>query len=79
MKVTYDPNNNIAYIRFRSKAKEIETLQISEEINIDIAADGCIFGIELLNARKQLFEPDNGGLSLVNVATGEAKELSFTF
>ncbi|MGB7295877.1 MAG: DUF2283 domain-containing protein, partial [Candidatus Aminicenantales bacterium] len=53
MDITYDPRYNIAYIRFRQKSKGVETRQISSEINIDIAPDGKIYGIELLNAKEQ--------------------------
>lgn len=54
MKLTYDLELNIGYIQFREKGVEIETLRISDELNIDIAPDGTIYGIELLNAREQL-------------------------
>ena len=52
MKVTYDPRYNIAYIELRDKTEEVESLRISDELTIDLAPDGRIFGIELLNANE---------------------------
>lgn len=71
MKFTYDPRYNIAYIRFREKSGEVETLRISEELLVDIAPDGKIYGIELLNANEQLKRDDGLGLVVINEATGE--------
>jgi uncharacterized protein YuzE len=54
MKLTYDPRYNIAYIRFHEKTAQVQTIRISDELNIDIAPDGTVYGIELLNANEQL-------------------------
>ena len=54
MKLSYDPKHNIAYIRLRERQGEIETLRISDELNVDMAPDGTVYGIELLNANEQL-------------------------
>lgn len=54
MKIIYDPKYNIAYIQLREKIKDVETLKISDEVNIDLTPDGKIYGIELLNANDQL-------------------------
>jgi uncharacterized protein YuzE len=75
MKFTYDPRYNIAYIRFHEKTTEVETIRISEELAVDLAPDGTIYGIELLNANEQLKRDDMGKLLVVNEATGEQKEL----
>ena len=61
MKLSYDPKANVAYLRFHEKQGAVTTLRISDEVNIDIAPDGTIYGIELLNANAQLGE-DNGQL-----------------
>lgn len=76
MKLTYDPRHNIAYIRLREKTAEVETIQVSDEINIDLAPDGTVYGIELLNANAQLREGDNGRLVVVNESNGEQREIS---
>ncbi|MBF0563958.1 MAG: DUF2283 domain-containing protein [Nitrospirae bacterium] len=75
MKITYDPRYNIAYLRLQKKVTEVETIKISDEINIDIAPDGTIYGIELLNANEQIGKEDKGNLLVVNEATGEETEI----
>jgi len=52
MKITYDPQQNVAYIRFREKRAEVETLRINDDLNIDLSPDGTVYGIELLNANE---------------------------
>ena len=75
MELTYDPRYNIAYIRFRKKGAGVETIRISDELNIDLAPDGSVYGIELLNADEQLQREDMGRLLVVNEATGEQTEV----
>ncbi|MCR4321130.1 MAG: DUF2283 domain-containing protein [Candidatus Brocadiaceae bacterium] len=60
MRFTYDPRYNIAYIRFHEKSTEVETIRISDELNIDMAPDGTIYGIELLNIERDLFYGHDG-------------------
>jgi len=74
MKLTYDPALNIAYIRLRKKSGKVKTVQVSDELNVDLAADGTIYGIELLNANVQLAR--GKGLVLENVMTGRSRTLS---
>ena len=74
MKLTYDPKHNIAYFRLHEKEKEVETIQISDELNIDVAPDGTIYGIELLNANEQLRAEDGG--KLVVERAGKRQEIS---
>jgi len=68
MKLTYDPRYNIAYLRLREKAADVETLHISESLNVDIGPDGTVYGIELLNANEQLLDADEPALEVVNEA-----------
>jgi uncharacterized protein YuzE len=70
VKITYDPRYNIAYLRFREKLEDVETIRLSEEILIDLAPDGTLYGIELLNANAQLKAADAGRLVVVD-AEGE--------
>lgn len=79
MKLTYDPRYNIAYIRLHEKRTDIETIKISDELNVDIAPDGTIYGIELLNANEQLRKEDKGKILVINEATGEQAEVPLTF
>jgi uncharacterized protein YuzE len=76
MKLTYDPRYNIAYIRLLEKKAQVETLQVSDELNIDIAPDGRVYGIELLNANKQLRGQDRGRLIVRNEASDDEQELT---
>jgi uncharacterized protein YuzE len=72
MKLSYDPRYNVAYIRLREKTTEVESLRVSDELNVDLAPDGTVYGIELLNANEQLRAGDDGRL----VVEAEGKEHS---
>ena len=76
MRLTYDPRHNVAYIRFVEKGSEVEAIRLGEEIVVDMAPDGTVYGIELLNANEQLQRENAGGLVVINEATGERSELS---
>jgi uncharacterized protein YuzE len=75
MKLTYDPRYNIAYISLKEKSTEVETIHVSDALNIDIAPDGTIYGIELLNANEQLQGMAGGKLLVINEATGKQVEM----
>lgn len=75
MKLTYDPRHNIAYLRFHEKTGTVDTIHVSDELNVDVAADGTVYGIELLNANEQLRGEDEGKLVVVNEANDEQREL----
>jgi uncharacterized protein YuzE len=75
MKLTYDPRHNIAYIRLHPKSAQVRTVQVSDELNVDLAPDGTVYGIELLNANAQLSREDGGQLVMLNEATGEQTQI----
>ncbi len=75
MRFTYDPRYNVAYIRFQEKQVDVETVRVSDELVIDMAPDGTVYGIELLNANEQLRHEDGGNLVVVNEATNETVQL----
>jgi uncharacterized protein YuzE len=75
MRFTYDPKYNIAYLKFQEKPAEVQTLKVSDEVNVDLTPDGTIYGIELLNANEQLARQDQGKFLLINEATGEKAEI----
>ena len=75
MKLSYDPRYNIAYLRLHAKKAEVETIRVSDEVNVDLAPDGTVYGIELLNANVQLAREDAGQLVFQNEATGERTEI----
>ncbi len=75
MKLTYDPRYNIAYLAFQEKTAQVEIIHVSDQLNIDLAPDGTLYGIELLNANEQLRIDTDPMLRVVNEARGEASEL----
>jgi uncharacterized protein YuzE len=76
MQLSYDPRRNIAYLRLREPAgSQVETIHLSDELNVDLAPDGTIYGIELLNANEQLRGAGGGFLVLVDEAAGRRIEV----
>jgi uncharacterized protein YuzE len=75
MKLSYDPRYNIAYIQLREKLAEVETIRVSDELNIDLSPDGTIYGIELLNANEQLKIKEGGELILTDESTKKTIKL----
>ena len=73
MQLTYDSEANIAYIRLKNKTGKVRTVTVSNELNIDLASDGSVYGIEFLNANAQL---RNGNkITLINKVSGQKCEL----
>jgi uncharacterized protein YuzE len=75
MRFTYDPRYNIAYIRFQPKSQGVESIKVGDELIVDMAPDGTVYGIELLNANEQLQRGEMGKLLVANEATGEQVEV----
>jgi uncharacterized protein YuzE len=77
MKLCYDPRYNIAYIQLQERGRDVEAIKVSDELVVDMAPDGTIYGIELLNANVQLKRDKKGRLLVVNEATGEKMAIPF--
>ena len=76
MQLSYDSQRNIAYLRLREPAGiEVETVRLSDEVNIDLAPDGIVYGIELLNANAQLGATDGGRFVVVDEVAGRRIEV----
>jgi uncharacterized protein YuzE len=75
MKLSYDPRHNIAYLYLLDKTSEVETISVTDNLNVDLTADGTVYGIELLNANEQLSGLLPGKLVVQNEATGESIEV----
>ncbi len=75
MKLVYDPRHNIAYLRLHEKTAQVQSLYLSDELNVDFAPDRTVYGIELLNANRQLRSEDGGNLVVVNEALGQKREI----
>jgi uncharacterized protein YuzE len=78
MQLSYDPKHNIAYFRLQERTPQVETIRISDSVNIDLAPDGTVYGIELLNANEQLQAGDAGNLVVINEARGDRQEVPLT-
>ncbi len=78
MKLTYDPRYNIAYLQMREKPETVNSIKISEELVIDMSADGTVYGIELLNAKQQLQDKDSPYLLFVNEETGKEQQMKIS-
>ncbi len=48
---------------------------ISGDMNIDVAPDGTIYGVELLNANEQLKAGGAGAIVIVNEALGDEQRI----
>ncbi len=46
-------------------------IRLSDEVAIDLSADGSVAGIELLNANEQLRATDGGSFVLENESVGK--------
>ncbi len=75
MKLTYDPRYNVAYLSLREKTEQVETIRVSDELNIDLAPDGTVYGIELLNANVQLGTGNGDSFTVVNEASGRSSAM----
>ena len=76
MQLSYDPRRNIAYLRLREPAgAQVETVRLSDEVNVDLASDGTLYGIELLNANGQLPACDGGHFVPVDETAGRRIEV----
>ena len=73
MQLSYDPRQNVAYSRLQAKGAAVETIRISDALNVDLAPDGTVSGIEPLNANEQLRTGDDGILAVVSEALGERR------
>lgn len=76
MNLSYDPKHNIAYLKLKEKTLQVQTIKVSEELNVDLAPDGTVYGIELLNANRQLPDLAGGTLVIENEATGGRAEVA---
>jgi uncharacterized protein YuzE len=76
VQLTYDRRRNIAYLRLRDPAAaQVETVRLSDEVNVDLAPDGTVYGIELLNANAQLHAADGGHFVVVDEVAGRRVEV----
>jgi uncharacterized protein YuzE len=66
----------MAYLRLREPdGSQVETIQLSDEVNVDLAPDGTLYGIELLNANAQLHASDGGRFVVIDEVAGRRVEV----
>jgi len=76
VQLSYDLRRNIAYLRLREPdGSQVETIQLSDEVNVDLAPDGTLYGIELLNANAQLHASDGGRFVVIDEVAGRRVEV----
>jgi uncharacterized protein YuzE len=75
MRLTYDPDANVAYLHLREREGEVETIELSSDVLVDMDETGAVCGVEFLNANEQLVEGDDGKLVLVHALSGGRAEL----
>jgi uncharacterized protein YuzE len=56
MRITYDSEVDVLYIRFAETT--VTTQHVAEGISFDYATDGRIAGIEIMDAKKRFVDPE---------------------
>ena len=67
MKITYDPQVNAAYIRFKTGRFQVTTHRLTEDVAVNYAPDGSVIGIEVLDASKYLMKHRRPQVELENL------------
>ena len=57
VEITYNPEADVFYINTSENLKPVEAISVNEDVLVDVGKDGKIVGIEILNAKKNLFPP----------------------
>jgi uncharacterized protein YuzE len=73
--VGFANSTTLQYLRFQERTPEVETIRISDSVNIDLAPDGTLYGIELPNANEQLQGGDAWKLVVISEARGDRQEV----
>ena len=55
MKITYDPQVDVLYIRFVDEPAQVTTQRLTEDVAVNYASEGHIVGIEILDASESVF------------------------
>lgn len=71
MKISYDPEVDVLYIRFRET--EVSTEHLAEGISADYDKDGNLAGIEILDASKRLGDRNFFRQIIVDNLVGSSK------
>jgi uncharacterized protein YuzE len=75
MKITLDRAHGVGYVYIQNEAQlsgPAQSIEVSPDAGVDLATDGTLFGIELLNANDQLGE--NSIIEVPNEVTGQSQQ-----
>lgn len=75
MKLTYDPAANVAYLRLRERVSEVETIELSADLLVDMDETCAVCGLKFLNANEHLVQGNGGKIVLSHALTGGVAEL----
>ncbi len=71
MKISYDPEIDALYIRLMEGQYECRTIQLNEEIALNIGPGETLVGIEILDAREVLGQGQLPPVTLENIPLAE--------
>jgi uncharacterized protein YuzE len=54
MKITYHEKTDLLYIRLDERSQQVINREVGEDLVLDLGENGCIVGIEILDASKRL-------------------------
>jgi len=67
MKISYDPQVDAAYIRFKRGRFQVTTHRLTEDVAVNYAPDGSVVGIEVLEASRYLVRHRRPQIELENL------------
>ncbi|HMB89533.1 MAG TPA: DUF2283 domain-containing protein [Rhodothermales bacterium] len=79
MRISIDAQHNVAYIHLQDRPATVDTVELSEDLFLDVGPDGTIYGLELLNANEQLRTADLAELEIENAESGETTRIKLPF
>ena len=72
MKITYDPDSDVVYIRLIDGEHECRTVRLNEEIALNVGEGEKLVGIEILDAKEVLGAGNVPTVALENLAVAGA-------
>ncbi len=79
MRISIDAKHNVAYIHLQDRPVTVDTVELSEDLLLDVGPDGTVYGLELLNAKEQLRTAGLAQLEIENVESGETIRIDLPF
>lgn len=70
MTLTYDLGHDVAYLRLGVPGSRVQTRRLTDDVYVDVAPDGTVYGVELLHAAAQVGGGDAGMLVVADDARG---------